>query len=377
MSSGLVTSRRNRRTPYTERVESLGVSGFSIVNHTLLPKSFARSVEEDYWHLKEHVQLWDVGCQRQVELRGPDAALLAQKMTPRDLSAMTPGQCYYTPVIDNHAGLLNDPVLLKRASDWFWFSIADSDLLFWAKALALGMNLDVEVCEPDVWPLAVQGPQAEDLVAHVFGDRVRSVRYFSFLECDFHSRQLVVARSGYSKQGGFEIYLNDSTLGTTLWDTLWEAGTDLQIAPGCPNLIERIEAGLLSYGNEMTRENNPLEINLDRFCHLEGEIDYIGRSALEAIAAQGPSQRMRGLLIDGTPCPPCGKPWPVLVGDIKVGQVTSAIWSPAFRQNVGLSLIDKAHWTPGTPVTVLLPDGHELGAVIASLPFKVPSSASG
>ena len=377
MSLGLVTSRRNRRTPYTERVESLGVSGFSIVNHTLLPKSFTKSVEEDYWHLKEHVQLWDVGCQRQVELRGPDAALLAQKMTPRDLSAMTPGQCYYTPVIDNHAGLLNDPVLLKRASDWFWFSIADSDLLFWAKALALGMNLDVEVCEPDVWPLAVQGPRAEDLVARVFGDDVRSVRYFSFLECDFHGQRLVVARSGYSKQGGYEIYLDNSALGTTLWDTLWEGGADLQVAPGCPNLIERIEAGLLSYGNEMTRENNPLEINLDRFCHLEGEIDYIGRSALEAIAAQGPSQRMRGLLIDGTPCPPCGKPWPVLVGDIKVGQVTSAIWSPAFRQNVGLSLIDKAHWTPGTPVTVLLPDGHELGAVIASLPFKVPSSASG
>ena len=133
------------------------------------------------------------------------------------------------------------------------------------------------------------------------------------MECDFHSRQLVVARSGYSKQGGYEIYLDDSALGTTLWDTLWEAGTDLQIASGCPNLIERIEAGLLSYGNEMTRENNPLEINLDRFCHLEGKIDYIGRPALEAIAAQGPSQRMRGLLIDGPPCPPCGKPWPVFV----------------------------------------------------------------
>ena len=375
MSSGLVTSRRNRRTPYTERVEALGVSGFSIVNHTLLPKSFVKSVEEDYWHLKEHVQLWDVGCQRQVELRGPDAALLAQKMTPRDLSAMTPGQCYYTPVIDNHAGLLNDPVLLKRAADWFWFSIADSDLLLWTKALALGMNLDIEVCEPDVWPLAVQGPRAEDLVARIFGDRVRSVRYFSFLECDFHGQRLVVARSGYSKQGGFEIYLDDSELGTTLWDTLWETGIDLQIAPGCPNLIERIEAGLLSYGNEMTRENNPLEINLDRFCHFEGQIDYIGRSALEAIAEQGPSQRMRGLLIDGAPCPPCGKPWPVFVDVTRVGQVTSAIWSPALRQNVGLSLINKDHWDPGTPVTVLLPDGHELAAVIVSLPFTVPSSA--
>ncbi len=234
------------------------------------------------------------------------------------------------------------------------------------------MNLDLQVSEPDVWPLAVQGPRAEDLVASVFGDEVRSVRYFSFMECGFHGRQLVVARSGYSKQGGFEIYLDDSALGSTLWDTLWEAGADLQVAPGCPNLIERIEAGLLSYGNEMTRENNPLEINLDRFCHLQGEIDYIGRPALEAIAAQGPSQRMRGLLIDGDPCPTCGKPWPIIAGDTQVGQVTSAIWSPAFRKNVGLSLIRKDHWNPGTPVTVALPGGLKSDGVVASLPFENP-----
>ena len=369
MSSGLVTSRRNRRTPYTDRVEALGVSGFSIVNHTLLPKSFTRSVEEDYWHLKEHVQLWDVGCQRQVELRGPDAAFLAQQMTPRDLRSMTVGQCYYTPLIDNHAGLLNDPVLLKRDCDWFWFSIADSDVLLWAKALALGMKLDVEVCEPDVWPLAVQGPRAEELVARVFGDEVRSVPYFSFIERDFHGRRLAVARSGYSKQGGYEVYLDDSTLGAKLWDALWDAGADLEVAPGCPNLIERIEAGLLSYGNEMTRENNPLEINLDRFCHLDGEIEYIGRSALEKMSAEGPNQRMRGLLIDGEPCPPCAKPWPVLTDDIKVGQVTSAVWSPTFGKNVGLSMILRSHWTAGTSVKVAMPGGVISDAVISALPF--------
>ena len=148
-------------------------------------------------------------------------------------------------------------MLLKRDCDWFWFSIADSDVLLWAQALALAMKLDVEVCEPDVWPLAVQGPRAEELVARVFGDEARSVPYFSFIERDFHGRRLAVARSGYSKQGGFEIYLDGSALGTKLWDTLWDAGVDLEVAPGCPNLIERIEAGLLSYGNEMTRENNP------------------------------------------------------------------------------------------------------------------------
>ena len=372
MSSGLVVSRRNRRTPYTDRVEALGVSGYSIVNHTLLPKSFERTIEEDYWHLKEHVQLWDVGCQRQVELRGPDAARLAQWMTPRDLGAMQAGQCYYAPLTDEHAGLLNDPVLIKRAADWFWFSIADSDILLWAKGLALGMGLDVHVSEPDVWPLAVQGPRAEDLVASVFGNGIRSIRYFEFRQRAFAGRNLIVARSGYSKQGGFEIYLDDSTLGSALWDTLWQAGIDMQIAPGCPNLIERIESGLLSYGNDMTRHNNPLEINLDRFCHLAGEVDYMGRAALEVIASEGPSQRLRGVLIDGPPCPPCAKPWPVTVGETQVGQITSAVWSPLFKKNVALSLIQKDHWDSGTQVTAHLPQGDEMNSTIVKLPFDPP-----
>ena len=178
MSSSLVVSRRNRRTPYTDRVEACGVQDYSIVNHMLLPKSFNRSVEEDYWHLKTQVQLWDVSCQRQVELRGPDAGRLAQWMTPRDLSRMKVGQCFYAPLVDEAAGLLNDPVILMRAPNWFWFSIADADILLWAKGLALGMGLDVEVTEPDVSPLAVQGPRAEDLVALVFGEEVRSLLFF-------------------------------------------------------------------------------------------------------------------------------------------------------------------------------------------------------
>ena len=370
MSSGLVTSRRNRRTPYTDRVEALGVSGFSIVNHTLLPKSFTRSVEEDYWHLKEHVQLWDVGCQRQVELRGPDAAFLAQQMTPRDLRSMAVGQCYYTPLIDNRAGLLNDPVLLKRDCDWFWFSIADSDVLLWAKALALGMKLDVEVCEPDVWPLAVQGPRAEELVARVFGDEVRSVPYFSFIERDFHGRRLAVARSGYSKQGGFEIYLQGGHLGTALWDMIWEEGQKYNIAPGCPNLIERIEGGLMSYGNEFTRANNPLECGFGPLCHLGSEIDYIGKTALQRIANIGPSQRLSGVRFGGGKAPPCGKPFPLTTLDgEEVGQITSGIFSPRFDCNIGLSMIARSHWDIGTSLMVHTPDGIARRASVAALPF--------
>lgn len=368
-SPGLAVSRRNRRTPYTERIEALGVQGYSIVNHMLLPKSFGRGVEADYWHLCEHVQLWDVSCQRQVELRGSDAARLAQFMTPRDLTRMQVGQCAYAAVIDDQAGIINDPVILKRAPDWFWFSISDSDVLLWAKGLALGYGLDVSVEEPDVSPLAVQGPKAEDLMATVFGDIVRSIAYFRFRVLPFAGRRLVVARLGYSRQGGFEIYLDDSALGVQLWDTLWEAGAPFEVAPGCPNLIERVEGGLLSYGNEMTRANNPFEINLDRFCRVDGAIRCVGLEALQAIARSGPWRRVRGLLFDGPPCPPCAQPWSVRVDGRVIGQVTTAIWSPRFQRNVALGMLDRGHWDRGQTVDVQSADGLWRRGEVSAFPF--------
>lgn len=369
MASNLIISRRNRRTPFTESVENMGVTDYSIVNHTLLPKSFGKPMEDDYWHLKENVQLWDVGCQRQVEIRGPDAAYLVQFMTPRDLRKMNIGQCFYLPLIDNYAGLLNDPILIKRGLDWFWFSIADSDVLFWAKGLAIGLGLNVEVSEPDVWPLAVQGPKAESLIADVFGNEHRETRYFEFKEANFYDRSLVIARTGYCKQGGYEIYLDKGSLGSKLWNVLWGAGGDMQISPGYPNLIERIESGLLSYGNEMTRENNPLEINLDRFCHLNGEIEYVGQSALELIAMKGPSKRVRGISMNIYPCPSCGEPWPVTVEGLKIGQITSAIWSPLLNKSIGLSLILKDYWNTGTSVSVAVPGHGNVDGVVQDLPF--------
>ena len=192
-------SRRIRRSPYTDRVEARGVRGFSVVNHMLLPKAFSRSVEEDYWHLREHVQIWDVATQRQVEITGPDAAPLVQWMTPRGLGKAEIGQCLYVPLVDGQGGMINDPVLLKLADDHFWLSIADSDVLLWAKGLAMGNRFEVEVREPDVSPLAVQGPKAEDLLAKLFGEQVRDIGFFKFGWIDFLGTRQLIARSGYSR----------------------------------------------------------------------------------------------------------------------------------------------------------------------------------
>ncbi|OED41420.1 dimethylsulfoniopropionate demethylase [Chromatiales bacterium (ex Bugula neritina AB1)] len=365
----LAVSRRLRSTPYTPRIEALGVSDYSIVNHTVLPKGFGRSTQEDYWHLREHVQLWDVSCQRQVEIKGVDAARLVQLMTPRDLSKAKTGQCLYAPLVDEFAGMINDPVILKLADDHYWLSIADSDVLLWAKGLALGFGLNVNIDEPDVAPLAVQGPKAEDLMARVFGETVRDIRFFRFSRLDFKGRELIVARSGYSRQGGFEIYLDDSSIGLDLWDTLWEAGSDLDVAPGSPNLIERVEGGLLSYGNEFTRENNPLECGLLKYCSFADKPDYIGKKALHEINQSGPVQQIRGIVFDGKSCPPCASTWSLKSGRESVGHISTAIWSPRLQNNVALGMVSAGYWRVGQELNVECGDGTTREGSVVDLPM--------
>lgn len=370
IAARLLSSRRIRATPYHRRVEQHGVSGFTVVNHTLLPKGFQRSVEEDYWHLREHVQLWDVGCQRQVEITGSDAARLVQLMTPRDLRSAQSGQCFYAPLTDRNGGIINDPVILKLATDRFWLSIADSDVLLWALGLAEGMDLDVAIEEPDVWPMAVQGPKSDALMARVFGNEVSEISFFRFAMLPFDGHPLLVARSGFSTQGGFEIYLDRPVLAEALWDALWQEGASLNVAPGCPNLIERIEAGLLSYGNDMTRDNNPLECGMSRFCQLDGSVDFVGIAALRKIADTGPKQRIVGARFGTTPCGTCSRPWPIMLDGAEVGQVTSAIWSPRFASNVAIAMMSSTVDASACDLTVAADQGERDELRIVPLPMQ-------
>lgn len=370
MTSGLNFSRRLRRSPYTACAESMGLSGYSVVNHMLLPKAYARSVEEDYWHLREHVQLWDVACQRQVEITGPDASTLVQLMTPRNIQSAQIGDCYYLPLTDEKAGLINDPVMLKLDENRFWLSIADSDVLLFAKGLSLGYGLHVEIDEPDVSPLAIQGPKSENLMADLFGERIRQLKFFKFDWFEFNGTQQLIARSGYSRQDGFEIYLQGEHLGSQLWQAVWQAGEPYQITPGCPNLIERIEGGLLSYGNEMTRANNPLEMGMEKFCDLDEPTSYLGRDRLREIAANGIARKICGIVFNGGPCPACASPWEVSTNNQFAGIVTSAIWSPRLHANVGLALIERHYWNLDQEVVVQDGMGKARSGQIARLPIE-------
>ena len=364
-------SRRIRRTPFTASVEKYGVTGFSVVNHTLLPKSFQNSIEDDYLHLQKYAQIWDVGCQRQVEIKGKDALKLIELMTPRSISELKPGKCLYIPLTDENGGIINDPILIKISNEHYYLSVADSDVLLWARGLAIGFGLNVRIREPDVWPLAVQGPKAADVLAKVFGERIHSIKKFNFDYFSLEGSSQLIAKTGYSRIGGFEIYLSRPELGTFLWETILEAGKSDNIRPGSPNIIDRVEAGLLSYGNEMTVENTPLECNMDEFLDIYKEEDYIGKKVLLRQIKYGIKRRIKGVIYKGPQLPTISRPLQVFDKDKKtiIGNLTSGAFSPHFKRNIGLGMIKEGYWDNNKKILVNIKDQEFREGLIKDLPL--------
>lgn len=356
----LFPSRRLRATPFTSRVSALGVTGYTVYNHMLLATVF-ESLQEDYKHLKDYVQIWDVSVERQVQLLGPDAHKLACMISARDLTNAKVGRCYYAPICDQNGAIINDPIALRLAENKYWFSISDSDLLLWVQGIAIGLGLNVDICEPDVSPLAIQGPFADDLMADVFGEEIREVKFFHFKAFSFRGHMLNIARSGWSKQGGFEIYLDDTNLGEELWDAIWAKGKKYNIRAGCPNLIERVEAGLLSYGNDMNREDTPLEIGLEKYVSLDSEVDFIGKAALQKQRKVGIKKRLMGIEIDGSKMPPLTMPKKVSIEGKNVGMITSAVFSPDYGGNIGFAMIKASNAYVGAEVMVESEEGPQRG----------------
>ena len=364
---GITPSARLRPSPYYEATLAEGVCAFTTYNHMLMPTSYGKPLEE-YWRLINGVSQWDVAVERQVQLRGPDAGRLAQILAPRDLSQTKVGQGKYVPLVNHEGVLINDPICLKLAEDLYWLSIADSNIWFWASAIAAERGLRVDVSEPDVSPLAIQGPKAEDVVAHLCGDWVRGLKYFWFREFDLHGIPLVVARSGWSKQGGFELYLRDGSQGTKLWNLVKEAGQPWGIGPGNPNWSERVESGLISFGGDTDGQTNPYEVRMGKYVDLHVPDDTVGIQALRRIAAEGPKRHSLGIILDaGDPVTP-GFLWnPIFKDGVKVGDLTNCIFSIRMQKNLGFALISR-HCAVGDRVEAMV-GGVMLAGVLTELPF--------
>ncbi len=365
-----------RKSPFFDATMRWGVQSFSVYNHMYLPRSYGDEVA-NFWTLVNDAILCDVGAERQVEISGPDASHFMQLLTPRNLAQMEPGQCKYVLITDEQGGVLNDPILLKLAADRYWISLADSDILLWAKGVAVHAGMDVTIVEPDASPLQLQGPKSKAVMGALFGDALDDLKYFHFREIELDGIPLIVSRTGWSKEFGYELFLLDHTRGDALWETIMAAGRPLGLMPGHTSTIRRIEGALLSYRADADLRTNPYELNLGRLVDLDMDAEFIGKEALRRIAEHGPHRKQVGLVLD---CPAMESAntdyWDVLGDDRRVGVVTSAIYSPRLEKNIALALIAVDRTDIGTTLKVAAKD-RLVTAKVVELPFYDPGNEKG
>ena len=329
-----------RKSPFFDSTVKWGATGFSVYNHMYIPRDFG-SPEQNFWNLINNAILCDVAVERQVEVTGPDAFKFIQILTPRDLSKLAVGQCKYILIINNDGGIINDPVLLRLNENHFWLSLADSDVLLWAQGVALNSGLDIKICEPDVSPLQLQGPRSQDIMVKLFGKDIRDLKYYWLKEYNLDDIPLIISRTGWSSELGYEIYLRDGSKGNELYEKIMLNGEEFGIKPGHTSSIRRIEGGMLSYHADADINTNPFELGLDRLVNLENDINFIGKDALKKIKLSGIKRKQVGLEIH---CDPLVGPnttfWPIFKNDKNVGKVTSAVYSPRLKKNIALAMID-------------------------------------
>ena len=358
-----------KKSPYFQRTVEAGCTSWDLYNHMLIPTLYDDDVKE-YWHLLEHVTLWDVAVERQVEITGPDAARFTQLLTPRDLSTCAVGQCKYVLLCAPDGGIVNDPILLKLAEDRFWLSLADSDALLYALGVQAFAGLDVHIREPDVSPLQVQGPKSKPLIRKLFGDEIADLRYYWCAETSLGDIPVVVSRTGWTGEVGYEVYLRDSSRGLDLWDAIMDAGQEFEIRAIAPSDQRRLEAGIFNYGNDMDVTNTPYEVTgLERLVELENDNVVVSREALERVEREGVSKKLVGVRIDGEPLGMWLEDfWPVSVGGREVGKLTSASYSPRLEINMGYAWVPIESAAHDTRIEITSPSGG-LGAAVVPLPF--------
>jgi glycine cleavage system aminomethyltransferase T len=361
-----------KKSPYFDKTVEAGCTSWDLYNHMLIPTLYDDDVKE-YWHLVQKVTLWDVAVERQVEITGPDAARFTQLLTPRDLSSTLPGQCKYVTLCAPDGGIVNDPILLKLAEDRFWLSLADSDALLFAVGVQAFANMDVEIHEPDVSPLQIQGPRSKPLIRKLFGDEVADQRYYWHKQTELDGIPVVVSRTGWSAELGYEVYLRDSGLAPDLWDKIMEAGEEFELRPIAPSDQRRMEAGIFNYGNDMDITNNPYEVTgLERLVELENANQVVSRRALEEIVADGVKRKLVGVRIDGGPLAMWLEDfWPVVEAGDQIGRLVSASYSPQLEFNMGYVWVPIEKAPAGTRITIESPDGS-MSAMVTELPFLDP-----
>jgi len=360
-----------RKSPYFDATVRWGAKGFSVYNHMYIPRDFGNP-EQNFWNLVNEAILCDVAVERQVEITGPDAAKFVQTLTCRDLSKMAVGQCKYILITNAEGCILNDPILLRLAENHFWISLADSDILLWAQGVAVHAGMDVQIGEPDVSPLQLQGPNSGLIMQELFGESIMDLKYYWLREVELDGIPMIVSRTGWSSELGYELYLRDGSKGDQLWERIMAAGKIHGLKPGHTSSIRRIEGGMLSYHADADNKTNPYELGFDRLVNLDMDADFIGKAALTRIKEEGAKRKQIGLIID---CDPLTGPnttfWAIKQGGVEIGKVTSAVYSPRLKQNIALALVAADAAVLGAEVDVVTKAGVSKATVVER-PFYDP-----
>ena len=360
-----------RKSPYFNSTVKWGATGFSVYNHMYIPRDFG-SPEQNFWNLVNEAILCDVAVERQVEITGPDATKFIQLLTPRDLSKLSVGQCKYVLIVNNEGGILNDPVLLRLKENHYWLSLADSDILLWAQGVAVNSKLDVKICEPDVSPLQLQGPNSGKIMEALFGKSIIDLKYYWLRELDLDGIPLIVSRTGWSSELGYELYLRDGSMGDKLWEKIMVAGKKFGIKPGHTSSIRRIEGGMLSYHADADINTNPYEVGLGRLVNLDIDANFVGKKALNLINVNGIKRKQVGVVLN---CEPLTRPnttfWEVTKNENVVGKITSAVYSPRLNKNIALAMISVEQSELNNELDVKIND-KLVKATIVEKPFYDP-----
>ena len=360
-----------RKSPYFDSTVKWGATGFSVYNHMYIPRDFGNP-EQNFWNLIQKAILCDVAVERQVEITGPDAYKFIQLLTPRDLSELAIGQCKYVLITNNDGGILNDPVLLRLDENHFWLSLADSDILLWAQGVAINSGFNVKITEPDVSPLQLQGPTSGEIMVELFGNSIKDLKYYWLREYNLDGIPLIISRTGWSSELGYEIYLRDGTKGNNLYEKIMLAGKKYGLQPGHTSSIRRIEGGMLSYHADADINTNPFELGLDRLVNLDSEFNFIGKDALKKIKQEGIKRKQVGLELD---CKPLKGPnttfWSIYNNEKKIGKVTSAVYSPRLKKNIALAMIEINFSEIGNKLKIITKD-NEINCSVVEKPFYDP-----
>ncbi|MDC0229780.1 glycine cleavage system protein T [Deltaproteobacteria bacterium] len=360
-----------RKSPYFDATVRWGAKSFSVYNHMYIPRDLGDPVQ-NFWNLVNDAILCDVAVERQVEITGPDATKFMQMLTPRDLSNMSVGQCKYILITNSDGGILNDPILLRLGENHFWISLADSDILLWAQGVSVHSGLKVNICEPDVSPLQLQGPKSGEVMKALFGKSIIDLKYYWFREVELDGIPLIVSRTGWSSELGYELYLQDGALGDELWEKIMAAGTPFGLKPGHTSSIRRIEGGMLSYQADADINTNPYELGMERLINPDMEAEFIGKDALLRIRKNGVSRKQVGLRIEYAPLKePNTTFWKIRKNGKTVGKVTSAVYSPRLEQNIALAIVSAEISEIGNVVDVSMPSGTAQASIVET-PFFDP-----